>query len=340
MTLPVLITLLFLALGPVAAAPAPAQASRSQYKVKIQINVRIPMRDGVTMSADIYRPDSPGRFPAILLRSYYGIDAPGLIEQAAFFAQRGYVVVLSNCRGRFDSDGVWNPYVNDPKDGFDTQEWVGQQPWCNGKIGGFGLSYNGFTQLMPAPLRSRYMKCLVPLICQQSNFGHIYNDGVLQLNMVFTFGLFASGRIQQPTRLGINSPGPGFLDYESLFRALPLMTALDDITPVPHVKEWLKHDRYDDYWKAYGIKEKYGEIDVPAYFVTGWYDNLLHENFRNFQGFRKSGRSEPARKGTKMIVGPWSHTAGVSPDSTGIFNSRLRAPSISSTSISAGMTTG
>ena len=157
------------------------------------------------------------------------------------------------------------------------------------------------------------MKCLVPLICQQSNFGHIYNDGVLQLNMVFTFGLFASGRIQQPTRLGINSPGPGFLDYESLFRALPLMTALDDITPVPHVKEWLKHDRYDDYWKAYGIKEKYGEIDVPAYFVTGWYDNLLHENFRNFQGFRKSGRSEPARKGTKMIVGPWSHTAGVKP---------------------------
>ena len=287
--------------------------SRPQYGVKIQINVRVPMRDGVTLAADIYRPDAPGRFSAILLRSYYGIDAQSLIEQAAFFAQRGYAVVLQDCRGRFDSDGRWTPYVNEPKDGFDTQEWVGRQSWCNGKIGGFGLSYNGFTQLMPAPLRSQYVKCLMPLICQQSNFGHIYNDGVMQLNMVFTFGMFASGRIMQPTRLGVANSGPGFVDYNKLFLRLPLITAVDDIVSAPHIKDWIRHDRYDDYWKAYGIKEKYGEINVPAYFVTGWYDNLLHESWRNFQGFRHSARTPEARNGTKIIAGPWAHTAGVKP---------------------------
>ncbi len=296
-----------------AAHSAKSVESAPVYPVKIQMTVKIPMRDGVKLAADIYRPDAPGKFPAILLRSYYGIYLRPLIDQAAFLAQRGYAVALVDCRGRHDSEGEWVPYVNEPQDGYDTQQWLGVQPWSNGKIGGFGLSYNGFTQLMPAPLRSPYVKCLMPLICQQTNFGHIYNDGVMQLNMVFTFGLFATGRIMQPTREGVAGRGPGYLNYEELFRRLPLYTALDDIAKVPHVKEWIQHPKYDDYWKSYGIKEKYGAINVPAYFVTGWYDNLVHETFRNAIGFWEHGGSAEARKGTKILVGPWAHTASVTP---------------------------
>ena len=79
-----------------------------------------------------------------------------------------------------------------------------------------------------------------------------------------------------------------------IFRRLPVYTALDDIADLPHIKTWIQHNTYDDYWKSYGVKEKYGEIDVPAYFLSGWYDNLVHEAWRNFKGFRQQARSERA----------------------------------------------
>jgi len=187
-----------------------------------------------------------------------------------------------------------------------SMQWLGQQSWCNGKIGTFGHSYNGFTQLMPAPLHNPYVKCLMVSSAQQTNFGHIYNDGVLQLNMVFTAGLFGAGRTIQPTISGVYGGTP-ILNYDELFRRLPLISALDDISDVPYVKDWIRHSKYDDYWKSYGIKEKYSEIDAPAYFISGWYDNLLHETFRNFKGFSEQGRSLEARKGTKILIGPWTH---------------------------------
>jgi len=87
-----------------------------------------------------------------------------------YFSSRGYVVVLVDSRGRHDSEGVWEPYVNEPSDGYDIQEWVGRQPFCDGKIGMFGASYVGFTQTMPAPFQSKYVKALVPSVSQQSNF--------------------------------------------------------------------------------------------------------------------------------------------------------------------------
>jgi len=296
------ITLLALLL----AALLPAQNIPAQ-NIKVQNNVKVPMRDGVALSADIYRPDGPGKFPCLLLLTPYNNLRDSYIEQAVYFAKRGYAVALVDSRGRHDSEGVWEPYVNEPKDGYDTQQWLGQQTWSNGKIGTFGTSYVGFTQIMPAPFRSPYVKALVPAVNQQSNFGHIYNDGVMQLNMVFTFGLFCSGRTMQfwsPTTPIESNP---LFNYDQLFRRLPLYTALDDIADLPHIKTWIQHHTYDDYWKSYGVKEKYGEIDVPAYFLTGWYDNLVHEGWRNFKGFSEKTRSQRSRKGTKILVGPWTH---------------------------------
>ncbi len=202
---------------------------------------------------------------------------------ADFFVPRGYVCVLANSRGRGGSEGEWDPYVNEPRDGFDAQQWVGQQPWCNGKVGTFGQSYNAFTQTMSAPLANPHLKCMVPVEGQQSFFGHQYNDGVLQLNVVFTHGLFATGATGLQGHIPIRDPH---------FLQLPLMSAADK---VPHpqaqrIKTWLQHARYDDHWKSFGVKDKYDRIQAPAYFVTGWYDNLVHENFRNFHGFPPAGR--------------------------------------------------
>ena len=283
------------------------QPSPPKYAVKFKIDVQVPMRDGVNLSADVYLPDAPGPFPATLLMSPYNNMRDSYIEQAVYFAERGYASVMVDLRGRHDSEGVWDPYVNDPLDGYDTQKWLAEQEWCNGKIGTFGGSYVGFTQVMPAPYQNPHVKCLVPVVCQQSNFGHLYNDGVLQLNVVFVAGFFWAGHTMQFT-WGPGITGNPLLDWNKFFWRLPLITALDDIADLPWLKTWIQHSTYDDYWKYYGVKEKYGDILVPAYFMTGWYDNLIKENWRNFVGFREEGGSEEARKGTKILVGPWTHS--------------------------------
>jgi len=288
-------------------------ASIDASDLRVQIHQAVPMRDGVILSADVYRPSSPGQFPSLLLRTYWGKHEPSKIRMALYFAKRGYAVVIEDVRGRFDSGGQWTPYVHEPEDGYDTQMWVGKQPWSDGKIGLFGESYDGFTQLMPAPLHSPYVKAMVPFACQQTNFGHLYNDGILQLGTVFTAGLFMVGHTLQPTIGGVYGPGIKIIDWDGVFRRLPLISALDPIADVPWVKDWIRHDEYSAYWASYGLKGKYQQIQAPAYFVTGWYDNLVHETWHNFVSFREQGGSAEARHGTRIIVGPWIH-GGAAPD--------------------------
>ena len=271
------------------------EGSKPEHEVKVEKDVRIPMRDGVTLAAEIHRPDAPGKFPALMTLVYY----PTGTGQAKFFARYGYACAVVNSRGRNGSQGEWDPYVNEPQDGYDAQQWIGRQPWCNGKIGMYGQSYNAFTQTMSAPLASPYLKCILPREGQQTNFGHLYNDGVPQLNVMFTFGLYATG----PTRTGPHIPiGPHYLQ-------LPLMSAADkaDNPQARRIKTWLKHSSYDDYWKSYGVKEKYPRIQVPAWFATGWYDNLVHDNWRNFEGFRQHGGSPVCRNGTRIRVSGGTH---------------------------------
>jgi hypothetical protein len=279
---------------------APGQAVEKQsspdYDVLHQAQVPVPMRDGVQLAAEIYRPDVPGRFPSLMLLRYFRGKHQN--DRGQFFAARGYAVALVDCRGRYESQGTWTPYVNDPQDGYDAQSWLAEQPWSDGKIGTFGLSYNAFTSYMAAPLAHPGLTCIFARSGQQTNFGHLYNDGVMQLNVVFEFGLHTKQGSQTQRIFSVDDPH---------YRRLPLIEAVDDFEGVQHVKDWFGHCRYDDYWKAYGLKEKYERIKAPAYFITGWYDNLLHENWRNFQGFRTRGGSEEARRGTKILVGNWAH---------------------------------
>jgi putative CocE/NonD family hydrolase len=301
--------LALLAAATAAEPPAAEERSEARCAVKQERGVMVPMRDGIRLAADIYRPDAPGKFPVLMVLRYF---AEGK-RHADFFAPRGYVVALVSCRGRLGSEGTWVPYCNDPQDGYDAQQWLGQQPWSNGRIGTFGISYNAFTQNMVAPLASPFLTCLFPVEGQQTNFGHLYNDGVMQLNVVFEFGLH--------TKQGGDTQKIFRYDHPH-YRRLPLIAAVDDFPNVQHVKDWFQHNRYDDYWKAYGIKEKYPRIRVPAHFMTGWYDNLCHEGWRNFLGFRSQGGSESCRQGTKILVGPWAH--GGSYGYAGLLDRQLR----------------
>ncbi|MCH2115656.1 MAG: CocE/NonD family hydrolase [Pirellulales bacterium] len=270
------------------------EQAAANYDIIRETKIPLPMRDGIKLAAHIYRPDIPGKFPVLMLHRYFFEGA----DHGEYFAKRGYAVALVDARGRGDSEGKWNSYVNEPKDGHDAQQWLGQQPWCNGKIGTFGISYNAFTQYMAAPLGSQYLKCLVPEEGQQTNFGHLYYDGVMQLNVVYQFGLFTRGKRQTQSIPPIRDPH---------YLQLPLIAPIDNYPDVQHVRDWFDHWTYDDYWKAYGVKDKYHRIKVPAYIMTGWYDNLCHESWKHFRGFCEEGGSKAARTATKILVGPWTH---------------------------------
>lgn len=266
----------------------------------LKIDVQVTMSDGVALSTDIYMPKDGGPFPALLLRTIYDNQTEKLIEMAKIFVNRGYAVVLQDCRGRCDSDGKWEPYVNEAQDGHDTQEWIGDQDWCDGNIGTFGTSYVGFTQSVTAPLRSKYLKALVPTVSQQDNFGHFYVDGALQLHVAINFINMAGRTMQRGSRNAMNS--------EEFYRRLPLVSAMDDIVDLPFYREVIKHSTFDDFWKSYSMRYKYEEIESPAYIVSGWYDNLVHEAFKLYKGWSTKSRRSESRNLSKLLIGGWSHS--------------------------------
>ena len=268
---------------------------------RIQLDVKTPMRDGVRLSADIYLPASVGPFPTLLQRTPYNNQSARYVHDfVPRFVRNGYAVVIQDSRGRHDSDGEWRPYLDETNDGYDTQQWIGAQPWCNGNIGTFGSSYPGFTQTMPAPLRSPHVKALVPSATQQDNYGLAYVDGVYQMVPFTTWFIRMTGKTMQ-------SESPGLMNDLELHKRLPLISALDDICDMPVFRDFIRHYTLDEYWKGYGVRDKYEEIETPAYFLTGWYDTLVHETFKMLRGWRSRARSVEAREVTRLLVGPWTH---------------------------------
>ena len=272
----------------------------SECRIRIQLDLRIPMRDGVRLYAALYRPVEGEKFPVLLIRSPYSTQRQRYVDWAERFARKGYAVVLQDCRGRFESEGQWRPYIDETSDGYDTQQWIGAQPWCEGTIGTFGVSYPGFTQILPAPLRSPFVRALVPIANQEDNYGHLRYNGVLQLQNAMNFMWIGDRTLQDAPR--------DLLDWDQVYRRLPLISALDDIADRPFYREMVRHDQFDEFWKSYSMKGRYPEVEVPAYFITGWYDNLLHEGFKCFAGWKSQARTPETRERTRLLVGPWTHT--------------------------------
>lgn len=258
------------------------------------------MRDEVNLSADIFLPtDGKRPWPTLLLRTIYNTKERRYLDWAERFVKSGYAVVLQNCRGRHDSDGDWDPYVCELPDGYDTHEWIGQQAWCDGNIGTFGLSYPGFTQTAPAILRSKYLKALVPIASQQDNYGHHRVDGVIA-HATSLFFANMMGRVMQTELLDR-------LDWEAIYRHLPIVDSLAQFGECTYYRGVVGHEQYDDFWSSYSLRDRYKDADTPALFVTGWYDSLLHETITVFNGWKHHARSANTRNRTKMLIGPWSH---------------------------------
>ena len=269
------------------------------YEVEMLLDIKTPMRDGVNLSTDIYLPKADGPFPAILMRTPYSNNGDDIVKTAIGYANRGYACVMQDVRGRWDSDGDYYPFHQEAKDGYDTQEWLGEQTWCNGNIGMVGGSYLGGVQWLSAPLKSKYLKAIAPrVMCTDYYRGLVHPGGTFQLNVMMTWGMRTSGRTAQTI---------DYHNWTKAFHSLPLAD-LGGSTGrnMPFWQDWHEHENDDEYWDEVNTERRFCDIEVPALIMGGWYDLYAPDAFHNFNGMREQGGSKLARQ-SRLIMGPWPH---------------------------------
>jgi hypothetical protein len=221
-------------------------------------------------------------------------------------AARGYVVIFQDCRGRFASQGEWNPFRHEAEDGYDSVEWAAQLPYSNGKVGMVGASYVGATQLQAAIMQPPHLAAIFPMVMGSDFYdGLVYQGGTLNLWLTetWTSGL-AFGDLLRYVLLKRDTMGWTRILPLRDFSPLPLPS---QESIAPYFQEWLAHPTDDDYWKQISIQDHYDKIQVPAFIMDGWYDIFLGGALRNYAGIRTRGGSEAARQGQRLMIGPWPH---------------------------------
>jgi len=316
--------LVVLAVGVLIVSVSLRAQTDANYGISETKNVMIPMRDGVKLAADIYRPTQSGqpvegKFPVILQRSPYNKE--GEARVADFLVPHGYVVVLQDVRGRYKSEGHWRPLVRDPDDGFDTAKWIGSQPWCDGGIGTVGTSYQGATQHALAISNPPYLKTMIP-VDAMSNFGRygVRHNGAFELrwfNWVFTLGnaaatpdALAAGRRAASDPAAAKALVEMGTRVPEYVRSLPLRPGTTPLKFAPDYEAWLieamSHGDYDAFWKDAGasvVDHLVEYKDIPVYHVTGWYDSWGTQVANiNYVELRKAKKSLQ-----RLIIGPWTH---------------------------------
>jgi len=275
-----------------------AARAREKYPV---IEVGVPMRDGVELAADVHLPHRSERpAPAIVTITPYDKRGHGMVvAEAEFFQRHGYAYVAVDCRGRGKSEGAWRAFVNDPADGHDVVEWAARQPWCTGKVGMTGLSYNGWTAWAAASERPPSLTCLVATSPAGRWHQEIPStDGCFQLYFAW-WVYIVRRRIAELASIGE-------IDWDQVLRTLPIRAIGDVIDPSGETwADLMEHDTLDAHWQAIRFDDRYDRIDIPALHVTGWFD--LEDLPGAFHHYEHMMAASPARGTQRLIVGPWSH---------------------------------
>ncbi|MBV9895172.1 MAG: CocE/NonD family hydrolase [Chloroflexi bacterium] len=286
----------------------------SEQRVLVELDVPVPMRDGVTLRANVYRPPE-GRWPVLLTRLPYGKDLPlGSASLDPIQAvRRGYVVIVQDTRGRFASEGEWRPFELEADDGFDTVEWAARRPYADGQVGMFGVSYFGFTQWAAAIKQPPALKAIAPRITWSDALnGFAFRGGAMELGTPANWGLqMGFDQFAKQHRGNLPAIGAAFVGLTREMDALAsdgyASLPLNEFGPLrrhpvlarffEQVERPLDLEMLD----PVTIKGKHDRVQVPSLNVGGWYDIFLADTITNFQAMRALGR--PA----KLLIGPWTH---------------------------------
>jgi putative CocE/NonD family hydrolase len=283
----------------------------------VERNVAVPMRDGVVLRADVYRPEAPGRFPVLVMRTPYGKD--GAVEDGSEptivrAPRAGYAVVVQDVRGRFNSGGTFRPYHQEGADGYDTVEWAAAQPWSNGRVGTFGLSYPGAAQWLLAMEAPPHLVSIFPAMTFATGRQFFFFGGAFNHDWMRWIALYIAP--EERKRRGL----PGILtekEAEALWakskwdweKHLPLIGFPEFRDVAPWYDDWLRHPDDSDYWAFADVVAAHPRIAVPALNFSSWYDSNYGPTgaVANFNGVRERGATEAARRGQRLVLGPWDH---------------------------------
>ena len=290
--------------------------SQESFEVHTETNVPVRMRDGIVLMADVHRPARNGRpldgpFPALLERTPYNKSAESRVLEAAFFATRGYVTVVQDTRGRFASQGGFSKYVNEGEDGYDTVEWLANQPWCTGKVGAYGTSYGAHTQAALASLGPPGLGCMW---MDSGGFSNAFLSGCRN------GGAFELRQVTWAYRQALDSPevqeDPVVLkaalekqDIHEWFRRMPWRPEHSPLRWTPDYENYLleiwRHETFDDYWRQVGLcaEAHYDSFSgVPQVHMGSWYDPYARTTTDNYIAL-----SAMKEGPVYLIMGPWTH---------------------------------
>lgn len=295
---------------------APRDAAAEEFDSHVKSEVMVPMRDGVRLATDVYRPAvageaAEGRFPVLLFRSPYGKG--GVRRNGEFFTRHGYVVVAQDCRGTYRSEGEFYPFVNEGKDGYDAIRWAAAQPWSNAKVGTMGASYLGWVQLYAAMYRPPHLQAMFVEVAGADFLREVGHPGGVP-NLGWPAWLVKSAvrspraardpELAEPLRKIMDDP----LDWwrahpgkrAEVFRDFPDQRRM--------YEDFYNHTERDGYWQQPGFYPAghYDEMkDVPMLFLSGWYDFFVEGTLDNFAALARL-QETPKR----VVIGPWPHAAG------------------------------
>ncbi len=292
----------------VAQPPQAGDYSAIAFDVVAEVDREAAMRDGVQLKLDIFRPDDGGRFPAILQITPY--NKSGQAARAKNYAGRGYVVVNVDSRGRFESGGQWDPFSPEHKtDGYDLVQWIAEQPWCNGNVGMYGLSYMGWTQWWTASQSPPALKAIVPEVAPPDHFHNCpYQNGILVCWMMDWAGALSA---RLPHSAGPGGYGGFAVNRETAYSKLPYIDfdKTRNYQPNAWWRKWIEQNTAEgEYWRsiAYQTPESYARVQVPVLAISGWFDADFVGTPMNFLAMKQHGGSSAARQ-PRMVIGPWEH---------------------------------
>jgi putative CocE/NonD family hydrolase len=276
--------------------------------VRLERAVRCAMPDGVVLVSDHYYPPTPGPHPTLLMRQPYGRDIASTVVYAhpVWFASHGYNVVIQDVRGRGDSEGDFYPFRNEGRDGAETIRWLCTRTESNGRVGMYGFSYQGITQLLAAAEQPAGLVCIAPAqtACDLYH-GWFYRQGALRLASSLGWGLQMLKA--DAKRLQLREASDRLEKAWADLRTQPLLTPYGLHPEIHHqglpsyVRDWFAHREPGPYWSALDVSDSLSRINLPALHISGWFDTYLSGSVAGFLALSAHAEHQ------YLVAGPWIH---------------------------------
>jgi putative CocE/NonD family hydrolase len=295
----------------------PAQSEPIDVGGGVSLRRAVPctLSDGVVLYSDHYAPaNAQGPLPTILMRQPYGRDIASTVVYAhpAWFARHGYNVVIQDVRGRGDSGGLFYPFLHEKQDGAETIAWLRTLPESNGKVGMYGFSYQGMTQLLAAAAQPEGLLCISPAMAATDLFhGWFYNNGALRLASTLGWGLQMLK--EDARRLNLREASDRL---ERAWASLPAQLLETPYAAHPAIKanalskyvvDWIEHNAPGEFWSRMDLSTSLDQITIPALHVSGWYDTYINGTIAGFRALTEHAGTAHARDNQYLLAGPWVH---------------------------------